>query len=499
MQKLITAVLLAFASPCVPVLGRSTEFQDSCMASLLSFLKRNHASPVVSPLLGSLVPLRAEKCDAHTCSATRTSVDVKSVGGSLHPLGVPEPKQRKRWKRALTVPLVPRYSLTASAWEDGSGQGSLTLESRRSSRRKRKHSHTSRLTLVGGNGSEDDSHVVQKDISFENKQIFVSPEPITWFMGDASPQGWTPQSVNWIERYVSVLLPKKSKSSKPVKNFRLALTQDSKGNNFSISKHDTRYGKFDLQFSPGKRVSTSMTLKDSLWKRRKRRAHKNAHDKARDTVPRRAHKETVKKRRSAHMLIKSDFEYRWKEDSFSVSNAIEAFHGVLSLRARSNPMRFTPRIQVPVGRRRKDPPWMSWAREPGSGFGEIQFGRKGLEVSADWPNPKFSLKQKSSDGSSARVSLSSKGVFSVHKSVISRPTRAGSVVTLNAHMANKKGGSGITATVTSPFGVLSASANTSRSFSLVAHVNLDKGDRAYTLALKTENANAIAARVGLFF
>lgn len=482
------------------------------MASLLSFLTRKHVSPVLTPLLGSFVPLGAEKCDAYICSATRTGVELKSVGGSLHPLGVPEPKQRMRWKRGLTVPLEPRYSLSASAWEDGSGQGSVTLETRHSDRRKRRRSHRSKLTLVRGSSSEDDSLVVQKDVSLENKQVLLSAQSIARFMGDESPQGWAPLSVNWIGRDVRVILAGKSRSSKREKNFRLALTRDSKGDNLSISKNDPKHGKFDLQFTPGKRLSSSMTLKESLWKRR---AHRKAHDKARDNASRRAHKnvsgsahknasgsahkKTDKKRRSAHLSIKSDLEYRWKEDSFSVSSAIEAFHGVISLRTRSNPMRFTPRIHVPVGRRRKDPPWVSWTREPGSGFGEIQFGRKGLEVSADWPNPKVSLKQKNSDGSSARISLNNKGLFSVDKSVISKPMRSGSIVTLNANIANKKGGSGITATVTGPFGVLSAFANTSRSFNVVADVNLDRGDRAYTLALKLENGKSIAARVGMFF
>lgn len=199
-----------------------------------------------------------------------------------------------------------------------------------------------------------------------------------------------------------------------------------------------------------------------------------------------------------NIAVKSDLEYNLKEKTVSVSAALEAFHASLSIRSLINPLRITPRIQIPLAYGAQDMPWVSWTRGPGNGFGEVQLGKKGLELSADWHNQKLSLRQKGSNGSSTQISLNNnKRVATVDKTLVTQPLLGVFILTLIARVTTAEDkGNTLTATITSPFGAISASAASTRAVNLLADLNIDLGHRAYTLGLKVEEAKNFSARIG---
>lgn len=366
---------------------------------------------------------------------------------------------------------------------------------------------------------------------------------------------------------------RQEKSSKQLERLRVELKRDPNQESLTVSKQNSKYGKFDAAFVPGRRIALSMIAKEPLWNRmkvqvqsevqtQKHKLHQGLHtaksgltgrkangsksqnstyDDQKSTAPeelpapqnseslketseeplsdsaqselaekrvrlRHAQEQLVRRQlqlaqqrmEKRNISFKSDLEYNLKDGIMSASAAVEAFHASISIRSCINPLRVTPRVQIPITRGGQDNPWISWTRAPGNSFGEVHLGKKGLELSGDWQNRLLSLRQKSPNGSSTQVSVNDrKRVATIDKTLVTQPLLGAFTLTLIAHMTTAKNqGNILTATITSPFGAISASAATTRAVNLLADLNIDRGRRAYTIGLKVEEAKSFAARIG---
>lgn len=425
--------------------------------------------------------------DPYHCSATHTGLDTRAIGGAAYSSGVPEPASHNRWKRSLTVPFSDKLQVTASAWEDESGEGSVTWDL--SQPRKRKHAVVKPWGNRFRQGIPLASDCCYKLGQPDFLQISnVAPNfNLDIFSNKVFSQRVTVPEKRYgrTSRYNST---HKRKRAKPAQSFRVDLRRDARQQTVGLHKEHAKYGKIAFSLTPAKRFSTSIAIKQAFWKRfwksRSKPKRRGSHRGERDE-PRK-------------MVVKSDVEYRWKENCLSVTARLEAFSTKIRLRTWTNPLQFTPSVQIPLGST-KEAPWINWVREPGSGLGEVHLGRKGFELVTDWPHPtRVSLKQRSTDGSVLRVGLNKKGTFVIDKTIITKPLQGSAVATVNAHMTNMKRGTTLNASLLSSLGVVSASMSASRSFNLVMELNIDRGYRAYTIACQVEEAKRIGVRLGLF-
>lgn len=504
------------------------------------------------------------------------------MGGAVITPGVPGPKTQKRWKRTIILPIPTHTSITASAWEDESGEGSLVWDVQPSPPRKHHKHHKSKKSLSAedlrflGPTSIPESQLVANNVpsSFVDVTFLLAPRPLAIALTSV-PESWASLiTTKRLRLSAPARMWQQHKPSKQLERFRIELKRDPKLQSFIFSKQNSKYGKLDLAYAQGSRIALSVMTKEPLWNltmarfqrmlqkqepkldqhslRKTRHELRNSarHDAKRRSSAtgdgnrkrqgkriqkrgstsrtisteatsldssesvlarnraqlRRAQKQHVQRQmqraqgrmEKRNVSVKSDLEYNLKEKIVGVSAAVEAYRASFSIRSRINPLRITPRIQIPLAYGAQDMPWISWTRGSGSGFGEVQLGKRGLEVSADWHNQMLSLKQKGSNGGSTVISLNNnKKIATIDKTVITQPLLGAFTLTLIAHMTTAENkGNTLTATVTSPFGAISASAASTRAVNMLADLNIDLGRRAYTIGLKVEEAKNFAVRIG---
>lgn len=445
----------------------------------------------------TVVPLGCLFADPYACSATRTSINVRSLGGAAHSLGVLAPKGQVGWKRSLSVPFEKRFAVTAATWEGASGQGSLLFDLQPTRKQNRGKPRMVRLGTaatfsVGYRSRESDPDFLRlADVPARPHAIATirrvlphslqRPSHIRLLGSQArQQQGKLPNG----------RLPQRGKRPKPRQSFRVELKRDAKCDSITMNKEDMKYGKLSFSLTPARRVASSIVVKEAFWKRFGRRQRSSRNNSHRQTKS--GYSDRI------GVVLKSDMEYRWKENCFSMFGAVEAFNGGIGLNTKTSPLRFTPRVQVPFGKG-KSAPWIGWIREPGSGMGELQLGRQGLELSTDWPRrTRVSLKQRATDGSIMRLSLNRKGVFVVDKTLISKPLLGGFIATLSAHVTNTRPGTAVNASLHGPLGVISAAVSATRSFDMLVELNVSKHNRVHSIALRIEESKRIAARLGLY-
>lgn len=441
------------------------------------------------PVLASPIQLSSRKCDPYICSATRLGLDKKAIGGQLQPLLIPQPKDSKRWKRSLTVPISYRYSWTVSAWEDDKQEGSLLIEGRSSGMA----SNAIKMPKIRWRGRRNhpESKLVHR-LSLQQNVPVVARRSLIKASGEEKT--WSCDTASWLGHYDEAVLNNGLRSSQPIQKTLIELKREPRSNLFAIERGDTKMGKFTLRFVPKKRFSTSLAIKDQAWKTFSKTLSPSSKSNQKSS----SRRNCKRRRRSSHVDMNVALDYRWKGDIWTVTNTLKGSRTILSLVTRSNPFRFTPRVQFPLNFARINSPWVSWTHAPGSSFGEIEIGREGLSVSAEFLHPKVSLRQKSRNGGSTQLSLDSKSMFSLDKAIIFEPMRNGSVLTLGTHVGNDKNGSSLTATLAGDYGLISISAHTSRSLNFTADVNLDCGNRFYSANVKLQNLKNLEARFGFF-
>lgn len=389
----------------------------------------------------------------------------------------------------MTIPISSQYSLTASAEEENKGQGSLLVEGRLSETSIKVIAKMPKIRWRSREKRHPSSKLVRKSYSLKTGKPAVAHRSIFRRASD-EVERWNLNAVGWLGDYDEAGVNEGSRFSKPVQRTRIELKRDSKADSLAIERRDLKLGKINLQFVPRKRVSASLTVKEAVW----RKARNASFVTPQTAVP----KDAKRRRSSSHITVKTALDYRWKGHSWTLTNTVEGFHAILSLVTRLHPFRLSPRVQIPLGRSTKKQPWMSWTHVPGSSLGEIEIGRDGLAVSAYWPDPKVSLKQKGRNGSSTQLSLNSKGVFSLDKTIVSEPMLNSAVLTLSTHTGNGKDDSSLTATLAGQYGLLSVFANTSQSLSIMADINIDRKNRAYSALINLQTGKSLEARLGFF-
>lgn len=389
----------------------------------------------------------------------------------------------------MKIPISSRYSCTASAEEESKGQGSLLVEGRLSKTSIKVIAKMPKIRWKSREKRHPSSKLVRNSYSLKIGKPAVARRPIFRRVSD-EVERWDLNAVGWLGDYDEVEVNEGSRSSKPVQRTRIELKRDSKAESLTIERRDAKLGKANLKFVPRKMFSASLTVKEVAWRKAR---------KALSTSPQTAVLKDAKRRRSSSdIAVKTALDYRSKGHSWTFTNTVEGFQAILSLVTRLHPFRLTPRVQIPLGRSTKNQPWMSWTHVDGSSLGEIQIGRDGLAVSACWPDPKVSLKQRGRNGGSTQLSLDSKGVFSLDKTIVSEPMLNSAVLTLSTHTGNGKDDSSLTATLAGQYGLLSVSANTSQSLNLIADINIDRRNRTYSALINLQKGKSLEARLGFF-
>lgn len=421
-------------------------------------------------------------CDPLVCGATRTSISDSAIGGSVRPLTKTQPTKPQRWRRAVSLSLPSKITVSASTWEHDNGEGTFTWR-RRTTRILRKRGRKRRIRHA---------HPISTEVHSrrQNKLSQILPDGAAYFNG-AFQDAIEGLSFNLpLTKPLSMLLPRRKSSSLPRfdRNLRVEVKKTGRRNSFIFAINDTEHGHASISFEPKMRFFSSVSVRDSML-----RTHRSRSRKFRRLEKGAAEQDT------RSIRLKSDVEYKWKENKFVVTSGIEALGGSAQVRTTTNPIRVTPRIQLPLGRGGRNAPYICWSPEPKSKIGEIRLEWKGILVSTDWACSSLTVRKKSSDGGFSSVSLNSERVLKLDQTVISKQLRGETLVTLNSTVSNKNDSTGASISAEGSWGTIFANARTSMACDVGVDAHLRSKRHKYTIRFTMENWAHAALRFGIFY
>ncbi|PXF47825.1 hypothetical protein BWQ96_02507 [Gracilariopsis chorda] len=264
----------------------------------------------------------------------------------------------------------------------------------------------------------------------------------------------------------------------------------------SMRMEDTEHGSAKFSLDPSKRFSVFVDFRRLLAPAPFKDAGRGCR------LSRLVHflhpnRELANDHHRSSLQIRHEFEYKWKERFVNSLHAIEMFRHVFELRVRNNPLRFTPRIQVPLWVGGEAAPCLAWVREPGSGPGELRFSWKPFTISYDFPQRKIGMNHVGSNGSVSKVGIQARSCQFEH--TIAQLCN-GALLTITSVLSNNADAISVSAGVNGSWGEILAFGRPNGAFSLSMDTRFYASRRRKLRAvLESENLNALALRLGYFY
>lgn len=198
-----------------------------------------------------------------------------------------------------------------------------------------------------------------------------------------------------------------------------------------------------------------------------------------------------------NLQFRHEFEFKWRERFVNSLHTVEMFRHIIELRVRSNPLRFTPRIQVPLWVGGEAAPCLAWVREPGSGPGELRLSWKPITISYDFPQRKVSMHLVGSNGSFSKFGIQAHRCHFEH--TITQPFKS-ALLTITSVLSSNAESISASAGVNGPWGEILAFGRPSGLFSLSMDTQFYASrKRKLRAVLESENLSGLAVRLGYFY
>lgn len=418
-------------------------------------------------------------CRPSVCAQTHIRSTLAPISAAVQPPPEPHPTRPRRNRSLVNVSLSDKSSVSASAYDDGSGEGTVSWQRRTSrvldnpvSARVRRQKQRKPHQILNIETFRERGLIASRDFNFSLSKCLnglTLPIPAK-----------------------AILIRLRRRKSSPMKHERsakLEVRHNSSQDAIAFSCDDSRRGHAKFSVVPRKKLAASLKLIKSTRSNQPPPKHENVE---KGDSP----SETSSTRPPS---IRSDIEYEYKKKSYVLMTRMETSHRAAQLRIATNPLRITPRVQIPLCKYSKSCPQLTWVREPKGGVGEFQLGWKGIQISTDWAHPTLSIRRKTSSGGYSAISLNSKRVLKLDQNLVSRPIRGGTVLSLNSCMTNQKDMTGASISTTAPWGSISAHVRTSMACGLSLTTAVNRKERSFHLRIAMENLKTASFRLGVYY
>lgn len=475
-----------------------------------------------APVMKSLGSVR---CNPKFCAATRTGIDAKRNGGAVPQLPLPQPSKPMLRQLVVILNSANHIWMQAKAYDDDQDyDGNFEWRF-----------HNARI------------HKVQvtpaKQVSLPLSTM-ARPLP-------ASKRTETPSVyVRSQRKRVSVYKVRYDRS------VRVEITRRGPLDTFQCKADDTQFGTTNISFTPNTRISTSVVLRQAIlsaffpkpqYSRAKQPQQPSvvkdgsqvdvvtvsAGDlrKQVELIPGSKKPESGSSTRKSSGRVRSNIvslkdaeervidsrvasesaalgnpkmlnteaEYLWKDNRWSFTTSLEAFHSELFIRTVTNPWRVMPRLRVPLGEQNASSPWLRWAPEGVSGIGEVTVGWNRFAVSGILKKGTLSVSETNPNGSGFGAMVNTSKVAKVDKTIVTKAVKGKVSVTVNGSLGTQNDQTGINVSLSRANSSVSIYGRMSKSCGLVIESNFQKRNNFYHVGIKMDDFKSASLRLGVLY
>ncbi|KAI0561440.1 hypothetical protein FGB62_82g051 [Gracilaria domingensis] len=200
---------------------------------------------------------------------------------------------------------------------------------------------------------------------------------------------------------------------------------------------------------------------------------------------------------TGHLRFQHELEYKWNERFLSALYSIGAFQHVVSVRIRNNPLRITPKFEIPLWAGGNTAPCLTWEREPKSGPGEVQLMRKPFKISYESQRRRVGMYYFSKAGSISKLRFDTQ---SIQIEQTMTHLLKGAIVTTTSTLSSQASSTGVTISATAPWGKIAAHGCRQSAFLISSDAVFDCSRRYQLRAMfEAENLSRFAVRLGVFY